>query len=194
MNTLSISLLLLLAAAVAGLLSQLKEKARLLRESERLREEKNAADDTRKSAEAEIRRLMGEQAHTAAELAAIKAASETELNALRRQSEERREAERQEREKAEEMLRIQFRNLANEILGEQSQHLRKTNNEAIELLIKPFRDNITDFRKRVEEIYTVQTSQRGELKAELKHLMELNQRITTETTNLTNALKGNSKV
>ncbi len=194
MNTLSISLLILLAAAVAVLLFQLKEKARLLRESERLREEKDTADDARKSAETEIRRLMGEQTHTAAELAAIKASSETELAALRRQSEERREAERQEREKAEEMLRIQFRNLANEILGEQSQHLRKTNSDAIELLIKPFRDNITDFRKRVEEIYTAQTSQRGELKAELKNLMELNQRITTETTNLTNALKGNSKV
>lgn len=194
MNTVSISLLILLAAAVAVLMFQLKEKARLLREAERLREEKHAADDTRQSAEAEIRRLMAEQAHTAAELAAIKASSETELNALRRQSEERRETERQEREKAEELLRIQFRNLANEILGEQSQHLRQTSSDAIELLIKPFRDNITDFRKRVEEIYTVQTSQRGELKAELKNLMELNQRITTETTNLTNALKGNSKV
>ena len=194
MNTLSISILLLLAAAVVGILFQQKEKTRLLCESERLREEKNAADDARRSAEAEIRRLMEQQAHTAAELAAIKASSETELTALRRQSEERREAERQEREKAEELLRIQFRNLANEILGEQSQHLRKTSSDAIELLIKPFRDNLTDFRKRVEEIYTVQTSQRGELKAELKNLMELNQRITTETTNLTNALKGNSKV
>ncbi len=62
------------------------------------------------------------------------------------------------------------------------------------MLLKPFRDNIVEFRKRVEDIYTTQTAQRGELKAELKNLMELNRRITTETTNLTNALKGNSKV
>jgi DNA recombination protein RmuC len=62
------------------------------------------------------------------------------------------------------------------------------------VLLKPFRDNIAEFRKRVEDIYTTQTAQRGELKAELKNLMELNRRITTETTNLTNALKGNSKV
>ena len=71
---------------------------------------------------------------------------------------------------------------------------RQTSQEQIDSLLKPFRDNITDFRKRVEEIYTTQTSQRGELKAELKNLMELNRRITAETTNLTNALKGNSKV
>ncbi|MCM1301594.1 MAG: DNA recombination protein RmuC [Alistipes senegalensis] len=163
-------------------------------EKERLRNEKTAADETRIAAEAEIRRLLEEHARTTAELAALKAASEAEIAAMRRKTDEQREAERQEREKNEETLRLQFRNLANEILGEQSQHLRKTNSDAIELLIKPFRDNLTDFRKRVEEIYTVQTSQRGELKAELKNLMELNHRITAETVNLTNALKGNSKV
>ena len=53
------------------------------------------------------------------------------------------------------------------------------------MLLKPFRDNITDFRRRVEEIYTTQTSQRGELRAELKRLMELNQHISTEAQNLT---------
>lgn len=164
------------------------------RETQRLRIEKTTADEARTTAEAEIRRLLEEHARTAAELAAQKAASEAEIAAMRRKTDEQREAERQEREKNEETLRLQFRNLANEILGEQSQHLRKTNSDAIELLIKPFRDNLTDFRKRVEEIYTVQTSQRGELKAELKNLMELNHRITAETVNLTNALKGNSKV
>ncbi len=175
------------AASVAAWLFQ-------RRETQHLRAEKTAADEARTAAEAEIRRLLEQHARTTAELAALKAASETEIAAMRRKTDEQREAERQEREKNEETLRLQFRNLANEILGEQSRHLRKTNSDAIELLIKPFRDNLTDFRKRVEEIYTVQTSQRGELKAELKNLMELNHRITTETVNLTNALKGNSKV
>lgn len=194
MNNLSLSIIALLAilaaTTLAALYFQRREKARLLRETDRLREEKLAADTARATAETEIRRLMEQQAHTSAELAAVKAASETELAALHRKAEE----QRQEREKAEETMRLQFRNLANEILGEQSQHLRKTNSEAIELLIKPFRDNITDFRKRVEEIYTVQTSQRGELKAELKNLMELNRTISADAQNLTNALKGNSKV
>ena len=97
-------------------------------------------------------------------------------------------------QKLEETFRAQFRNLATEILGEQSKHFKETNKESLDVLLKPFRDNIVEFRKRVEDIYTTQTAQRGELKAELKNLMELNRRITTETTNLTNALKGNSKV
>jgi DNA recombination protein RmuC len=198
MNSLIISTIILLAllaaTALASLYFQRREKVRLLEEIERLRDEKNASDAARTEAETEIRRRMDEHARTTAELAAVKAATETELAALRRKTEEQRETEQQERKKAEETMCLQFRNLANEIFGEQSQRFRETNKDALDLLLKPFRDNITDFRKRVEEIYTTQTSQRGELKAELKNLMELNRRITTETTNLTNALKGNSKV
>lgn len=198
MNTLLISIVILLAAlaaaSVAAFLAQRREKELLLRESARLHEAKTAADEARTAAETEIRRLLEQQAHTHAEYAALKATYETELASLRRQHEEQRTADRQEREKAEEQLRLQFKNLANEILGEQSQRFRETNREALDVLLKPFRDNILDFRKRVEEIHTAQTSQSGELKGELNRLMELNRRITTETTNLTNALKGNSKV
>ena len=64
----------------------------------------------------------------------------------------------------------------------------------MDLILKPFKDNIAEFRTRVESIYSHQNEQTGALKNELQRLMELNARITTETTNLTNALKGNSKV
>ena len=89
---------------------------------------------------------------------------------------------------------MQFRNLANDILSEQTRHFKETNREALDLLLKPFKENIADFRTRVEQIYSTEREQHGELKGELKNLMELNRRITAETTNLTNALKGNSKV
>ncbi len=92
------------------------------------------------------------------------------------------------------LLRVQFRNLANDILSEQTRHFKETNREALDLLLKPFKENIADFRTRVEQIYSTEREQHGELKGELKNLMELNRRITAETTNLTNALKGNSKV
>ena len=185
-------LLAVLLAAVLGVVlwAQWREKAHLLRDAERLRAEKSAAEEARAAAENEVRNLLAQQTELKEQLAAQKAASEVE----RRNAEAQRAAERQEREKAEETMRLQFKELANQILGEQSQHLRKTHAESLDILLKPFRDNITDFRKRVEEIYTVQTSQSGELKAELKNLMELNRTISTDAQNLTNALKGNSKV
>ncbi|MEG0789346.1 MAG: DNA recombination protein RmuC [Alistipes sp.] len=99
-----------------------------------------------------------------------------------------------EREEMEETFRTQFKNLANDILGEQSRNFKQTNKESLDILLKPFKENISEFRERVEKIYSTENEQRGALHNELKNLMELNRRITTETTNLTNALKGNSKV
>lgn len=150
--------------------------------------------ELRLRAEEQAQTHAAERSRAEAELAALRAASEAEITALREKNAAAEAERKAEREELEERFRAQFRNLATEILGEQSQHFRQSSREQIDLLLKPFRDNITDFRRRVEEIYTTQTSQRGELKAELKHLMELNQHISVEARNLTDALKGNSKV
>lgn len=133
----------------------------------------------REAAEERVRTLIEQNAAARERLAA---------------TEERMENERAEREKAEEMMRTQFRNLANDILAEQSQHFKETNKESLNQLLKPFKENISEFRDRVERIYASENEQQGALRNELRNLMELNRRITTETTNLTNALKGNSKV
>ena len=128
------------------------------------------------------------------ELAVTKATAEHDIAALRaRNEEQQREAEKRRAEELEH-LKSHFKSLSAEILSEQSKQFSETNKESMNVLLKPFRDNITEFRQRVEHIYSHENEQRGELKNELKHLMELNQRITTETTNLTNALRGNSKV
>ena len=180
METLLILTTLLSAAAAAALGTAYAARRR---ETARLTAEKEAAEAAFSQAEAEIR-----------DLTARRARDEAEIEALRQRHAEERAAEKERREKEEETLRLQFRDLATEILGEQSQRFRQTSQESIDVLLKPFRDNITEFRKRVEEIYTTQTTQRGELKNELQRLMELNRTISTEAQNLTNALKGNSKV
>lgn len=164
------------------------------RETRRLTDEKTLLETARTKDAEEIRIQTAARADAEKELVSLQARSEAEIAALRQRNAEEREAEKQRREKEEETLRLQFRDLASEILGEQSQRFRQTSQESIDLLLKPFKDNIADFRKRVEEINTVQTSQRGELKNELQRLMELNRSISTEAQNLTNALKGNSKV
>ncbi len=112
-----------------------------------------------------------------------------------KESFDKREATLQrERAEGEERLREQFKNLATEIMNEQTKEFKQTNKESIDILLKPFKDNITDFRERVEKIYSTENEQRGALHNELRNLMDLNRKITAETTNLTNALKGNSKV
>ncbi len=102
--------------------------------------------------------------------------------------------QQQGQEQREALLRDQFKNLASEIFKEQTQQFRDGNKESITSLLTPFKQDITSFRERVETIYNFESEQRGALKNELERLMELNRRITTETANLTSALRGNSKV
>ena len=113
---------------------------------------------------------------------------------MRAERERAEQAAKAERERTEEAMKAQFRNLANDVLAEQSRRFKESNKESMDILLKPFKDNITEFRERVERIYSAENEQHGALRNELKNLMELNRRITAETTNLTNALRGNSKV
>ena len=191
MNTAFILAIIVLGALSAALGAML---AAARREAGHLRADKTAAEQARLQAEADIRVQIETRLRTETELAALRASSQTEIAGLKQKNAEERAAEKAEREQLEERFRMQFKNLATEILGEQSQRFKETSRESIDILLKPFKENIVDFRKRVEEIYTTQTSQRGELKSELKRLMELNQTISTEARNLTDALKGNSKV
>lgn len=101
---------------------------------------------------------------------------------------------RTERETSERTMKSEFKNLANEILVEHQHHLRQANRDSLDLLLKPFKDNITEFRERVERIYAHENEQRGALKNELDNLIKLNQQMTSSAANLTDALKGNSKV
>lgn len=122
------------------------------------------------------------------QMARVKA--ETELEAERRSIADKVRSQ----EELQQSLKEQFRTLAGDVLGEQSRRFKEENRESMDIILKPFKDNISEFRSRVDAIFTQQTEQSGALKNELQRLMELNKQITTETTNLTNALKGNSKV
>jgi len=102
--------------------------------------------------------------------------------------------QKQEQQRLNEQSRSEFKNLATDILNEQTAHFKQTNKESLDILLKPFKDNISEFRERVEKIYSDGNQQQGALRNELKTLIELNNRITTETKNLTQALKGNSKI
>lgn len=118
------------------------------------------------------------------------ARTESERDALKQSIEQIRS----EREESERTLKTEFKNLANEILTEHQHNLRQANRDSIDLMLKPFKDNITEFRERVERIYAHENEQRGALKNELDNLLKLNQQMTSSAANLTDALRGNSKV
>jgi len=107
--------------------------------------------------------------------------------------EEKLENQKAELEKLQKKFSLEFENLANKIFDEKSNKFTKQNKDNLETLLKPFGEKITDFRKKVEEVHSVDLKASGELKEGLRHLYALNQQMTKEAQNLTLALKGESK-
>lgn len=121
-------------------------------------------------------------------------AERDQLSVAIEQTRREQEAARREREETERSMKAEFKSLANELLLQHTHDLRQTNRDSLDVLLKPFKDNITDFRERVERIYAAENEQRGALKNELDNLLKLNMQMTTSAANLTDALRGNSKV
>ena len=94
---------------------------------------------------------------------------------------------------AREQLKNEFENLAQQIFEEKSRKFADQNKTAVDHLMAPLREQIGEFKKRVEDVYDKETRDRTALYAEIHHLKELNQQISKEAVNLTRALKGDSK-
>ena len=90
-------------------------------------------------------------------------------------------------------FRIEFKNLANEILEEKSKKFTEQNRSNLDQLLKPLGEKIRDFEKKIGDAYDKEAQQRFSLKEEVKRLAELNKRIAEDAENLTRALKGDSK-
>ena len=180
---------LLAVASVVLLVMWLRQRDKLQRVEDELLAANASVQSLEASLSSQAAALDSERrAREAEQMARVKA--ETELDAERRLMAEKARSQQE----VEQAMREQFKALAGDVLGEQSRRFKEENRESMDLILKPFKDNIIEFRTRVESIFTHQNEQSGVLKNELQRLMELNVQITTETTNLTNALRGNSKV
>ncbi len=87
-------------------------------------------------------------------------------------------------------LKKEFEFLANRVFEAQGakQHTSLQN------VLTPFRDQLVDFKKRVEEVYHSDTKERATLLSEIKNLQSASERINKEAGNLTRALKGDKKI
>ena len=86
-----------------------------------------------------------------------------------------------------------FKALANDLLEEKSKKFSEQNQAQIGSILNPLREQLGDFRKRVDDVYDKDSKERSQLKAEIDALKNLNQRISDDATNLTRALKGDSR-
>ncbi|MEQ1722071.1 MAG: DNA recombination protein RmuC [Pseudobdellovibrio sp.] len=90
-------------------------------------------------------------------------------------------------------LSLQFENLAQKIFDEKSTKMTTQNSQQLESILKPLRDKLQDFEKKVEDTYVNEQKDRSHLKGEISKLLELNQTMSKDAQNLTMALKGENK-
>lgn len=94
---------------------------------------------------------------------------------------------------AKEQMKTDFQNLAAMILDEKSAKFTEQNRTNMDALMSPMRDQLAEFKKRVEDVYDKESKDRVSLYVEINKLKELNQKISEDAVNLTNALKGDNK-
>lgn len=88
----------------------------------------------------------------------------------------------------------EFENLANKILDEKSTKFTKQNKESLEVILNPLHEKIKTFEKRVEDTHKESIDRHAMLRQQIIGLKELNEQMSKEATNLTKALKGDSKI
>jgi DNA recombination protein RmuC len=113
----------------------------------------------------------------------------TALDAERRQAEEKIAL----LSDAGERLTVEFKLLAERILDEKGKTFAENNKVQMDGLIGPLREQLGDFKKRVEDVYDKESRDRAALFNEIGHLKHLNERIGKDALNLTQALKGDVK-
>ncbi len=115
---------------------------------------------------------------------------ETQNNLVRLETENRLLKEKSaETENMQNSLSEKFENLANKIFDEKD----RKNTDKIKLVLEPIEKDISQFRKKIEELHTGTSDRMTTLTAKIEELQKLNQVITEETSNLTRALKGDVK-
>ncbi|EGR1270974.1 DNA recombination protein RmuC [Vibrio parahaemolyticus] len=96
-------------------------------------------------------------------------------------------------EQAEMRLKQQFEHLANQLFEEKTAKVDLQNRQSLEGLLSPLKEQLEGFKKQVNDSFSQEAKERHTLVHELKNLQRLNEQMTREAVNLTQALKGDNK-
>jgi DNA recombination protein RmuC len=110
-----------------------------------------------------------------------------ELTAKGTSMEEKLGTQRQEIEGIQQKFQKEFEAIANKLLKENASHFGQQSAEGLDKLLAPLRDNLKDFKQKLETVQQETATHSALLKEQIS-------RIGTEAANLTKALKGDVKV
>lgn len=90
-------------------------------------------------------------------------------------------------------MKTEFAHLASQIFEQKTKTFDETHKQGIDTLLKPFREQIEAFSKQSRDMFVHDAKERQSIKDELVNLKTLNERLSQDALNLTQALKGENK-
>jgi DNA recombination protein RmuC len=94
---------------------------------------------------------------------------------------------------AELRLNNQFENLAGKIFDERNKQFTEHNQTSLDHIVKPLREQLGEFKQRIETVYDNENKDRISLREEIVSLRRDTAQMNQEALNLTRALKGDKK-
>ena len=101
--------------------------------------------------------------------------------------------QKEEIEKLNSKFNDEFQKIANQILLNTSSSFNKQTGETLDTILKPLRENLEKFEKKVDNTRLEQAKETSSLKEQISLLEKLNLTMSEEARNLTNALRGDNK-
>ena len=181
----------LLAARKSGTLqAELKLTKAHAQESVEAEQKRNAIQqETLRKDLLQARQKIEDTTALLAESQRISASLSTEKRGLL----EKLENQKQELAELHKQFNLEFENIANRIFTQKAESFNKLSAESLGNLLKPFGENLNEFKHQVAEVYDKESKQRFSLEDRIKELVLLNKQISDDANNLTRALKGDSK-
>ena len=93
-----------------------------------------------------------------------------------------------------ESLKQEFKHLAHEIFEARGKVLSDQHHEQLHSLLAPFKEQLGEFRTKVEQAHREDSVSRAALKQQLETLHQLNRKMTDDAESLAKALKGDKKL
>jgi DNA recombination protein RmuC len=111
------------------------------------------------------------------------------LNTTRQQLEEAKKAQQQ----ISDAMKNEIELMASRLISGNTQQLVSKNEEKLGQLLQPLQQELTGFKKAVQDAYQKESNERFSLSKEIEKLVQSSVRVSEEANNLATALKGNSK-
>ena len=171
-----------------------------------LRDGKAAADRAQAAGEEAVRRLTAAEAELRQRLAAADAAAaaaRAAVSDLATQLATAAETIEQERRaalekiallsEAREQMKSEFKLLAEEVMARNTETFGRQNREQVDAILEPMRKRLVEFQQGLQTAHTESAKERATLGEQIRSLTDQSSRMTTETLNLTRALKGRAQ-